>query len=262
MEQSDSADAGAASSRSLSRGSSVSEIVKQIDGQREEGQGKRGRSESGDAAPAGKRGALAPGRSPSASQITGSMKEYVNNTIEDMETRIAATLSRELYDLKEAFRTRFEEFEDRLRDLEKHQEEKDLEIENLTRSLEQARQEIQVLHTRTEEAEINSRLPCLILSGGSMAPRQPSRRQPPGSAPAPGTAGRSPAPQAETTLTGPGLAAGEGSQPASDTAAAGGVRRRGERDSGREEREDINTLVVNTLNRSLPGLNITEGDID
>ena len=68
-------------------------------------------------------------------------------------------------------------------------------------------------------------------------------------------------------MTEPSRPGGTGSQPepASDSAAdaaSGDARGRGARDGEREEREDIHALVITTLNQNLPGINITQQDID
>ena len=168
---------------------SVSELVKNYNDP-SEGQ-KRDRSESGDAAPAGKRGARdrggAPSRSPS-SRSDKSFKECLDTAIDDLESRITVSISRDLHEFREALSAEIEKLHSRVRDLEKHIEERDVIIDDLTGELHQSRKEIVALQTRTEEAEVNSRLPCLVLSGPAIRPLGSGRgvppRAPPGAAPA------------------------------------------------------------------------------
>ena len=47
-----------------------------------------------------------------------------------------------------------------------------------------------------------------------------------------------------------------------DSAAGSGRRGVGARAGGWEEREDVNALIINTLNRSMPGLNLAVSDLD
>ncbi|KAF0298219.1 hypothetical protein FJT64_004470 [Amphibalanus amphitrite] len=105
-----------------------------------------------------------------------------------------------------------EKLDDRVRELEQHVEHRDGVIDQLTEDLRRSQSEVSALHTRMEEAEMNSRLPCLILSGQS--------------------AGR------------------------------GGGGRGAARGGDQEQREDINTFVIDTLNRCFPGLGVGVADLD
>ena len=129
-------------------------------------------------------------------------------------------------------------------------EDKDKEVEDLSRELATAKNEIRRLHDRAEDAEINSRLPCLVLSGSAMAPR----RGAPGSAPAAALSSGSGGRPAERPAGGGPAAPGE------DGGSAAARRVTGSGD--REEREDVCGMVVRTLNQCMPGLNMSEMDID
>lgn len=222
----------------------VSELVQQLDVPTD-GQ-KRDRSESGDSLPAGKRWT----HDRTSPSVTSSMKEYVEVALDNLEQRLVSTLSKELHDFKDTFQIQLEAFEKRIKDLEEHMEDKDKEVEDLSRELATAKGEIRKLHERAEEAEINSRLPCLILSGSAMAPR----RGAPGPAPAAtlsGSAGGRPEQRPAGSVPAP--VGGDGGSAAERRVAGGGER---------EEREDVCGLVVRTLNQSMPGLNMSEMDID
>ena len=259
---------------SSDRQPTVSELVRNYSDPPIEGH-KRDRSESGDPAPAGKRGARErggePGRSP-ASVSARSLKESLDDAIEGLENRVMASLSRDLHEFRETLMEEIGKLSDRVKDLEKHIEERDGVIDQLTDDLHQSRREVSALQDRVEEAEINSRLPCLILSGPAMAPRHAPRLDPslPARA-APAAVGSSP-PAAPAWPAGPGqgqvavtsgsadrrASADERGPGQSAAAVTGGARRVG----GWEEREDMNGLVVNTLKRCMPGLSIDGSDID
>ena len=258
---------------------SVSDLVKNYSDLPSEGQ-KRDRSESGDPAPAGKRGArergAGPGLSPSATS-SRNLKEVMETAMDDLEARIMTALSRELHEFRELFMAEITRVNDRLRDLEQHVEERDNVIADLTDELRQSKTQVSELQHRVEEAEVNSRLPCVILSGAAMAPRHAPRLE----SPLP-TQTRS-RPTTSAVTTGPGQGRDVTSRPAErragedekrpgapgESAPVGEGERSGVRgrsavrgDGGGEEREDINSLVVITLNRCMPGLNIVASDID
>ena len=158
-----------------------------------------------------------------------------------------------------------------MRDLERHVEERDNTIDRLTEDLRQSQTEVSALQTRVEEAEINSRLPCLILSGASMAPRNAPRLEPPlltQTAPAATDPSRAGVPAAAPAGLGrgrPPLTSQSADRPAAagrGQSAGSAARGRSARAGDWEEREDINGLVINTLNQHLPGLGLTVGDID
>ena len=276
-------------SGTLSGRSSVSDLVRSDGAPSDEQQAsKRDRSESGDpVAPSGKHNARdvdgAPSRSPSLEQSTRSLKKHLDGAVEKLEDRITSAISRELHEFRLSFREEFEALNNRMKDLEQHVEERDGVIDTLNRELGQSRSEVEALQNRVEEAELISRLPCLILSGKAMAPRKapllaaplPAQREPPGAAasrPAPGGEGQFGRPQAlaldgaerEVTSQSAGdLGAGPGARAAGP--GRDGSDRRGVAGPGQRmvaEREDINTLVVTTLNSRMPGMNMTEQDID
>ena len=183
---------------------------------------------------------------------------------DDLERRVTQSLLRDLHEFRANLSEEIEKLSDRVRDLERHVEERDGTIEQLTEELQKSREEVTALRDRAEEAEINSRLPCLVLSGAALAPRNARRPEPPlPSWPAPGEVGRSQSSAPASVSAGHG---GVTSQPA-DRSAGGGERRdvRGQSAAdgrGWEEREDVNALVIAVLNRCMPGLNFIEEDID
>ena len=251
---------------------SVSELVKNYgDSLSVERDAKRDRSESGDSAPARKRGARDSSRSPS----TRSVRDIVDDAIEGLESRVTLSLSRDLHEFRETLATEIEKLSERVRDLERHVEERDCVIAELTDELQQSRKEARMLETRVEDAEINSRLPCLILSGQAMAPRHAPRLEPPlvgGTAAEPQAAAAADLGRGRATVTSrPGEQSGAGGRGADQSTSSGGDGRGGARvrsggrsggGGGAWEQEDINALVVNTLNRCLPGLNLVESDVD
>ena len=248
---------------------SVSELVKSYSDPPSEGQ-KRDRSESGDPAPAGKRGARErrsePDRSPSAPGGR-TFKESLDTAFEELENRVMSLMSRELHEFRERLSADIEKLNDRVHDLERHVEERDGLIDRLSDELRQSRKDISALQTRVEEAEVNSRLPCLVLSGAAMAPRRTPRLDTPLSArTAPAEAGASqPATsgqgQAVTSRPADGqVSAGRRGPGDPASVVRGGSVVRGE--GGAEEREDVNALVINTLNKCMPGINLNASDID
>ena len=240
-------------SHSLSRGSSVSELVKNYD----DVSGKRDRSESGDSsAPSVKRGAPdregEPRRSPSSAKT--SLREHFDAALEALESRMNVFLSTELHTLRDVVQSQLDTLSAKVSDLERHVETSDAVIEELSQQLRESKEEIIRMKTRAEESEIVSRLPCLILSGGAMAARHAPRL------PARGTArpaGRPAGAPGQETRT----AAVTRPEPAEDAREAQG-RRTGHGDIVSEEEEDVTSLVVNTLNRCMDGLNMNDMDID
>ena len=241
---------------------SVSELVKSYGDSRSDGQ-KRDRSESGDSAPAGKRGARErsgephPVRSPSSS-ADATLRERMEVAFDDLERKVTQSLLRDLHEFRAGLSAEIVKLSDRVKDLERHVEERDGTIDELTEELQQSRKAVAALEIRVEEAEMNSRLPCLILSGAALAPRNAPRLEPPLSArSAPAAPASAPPGQSRGGMT---------SRPADRPAGGGG--RPGERGQsaagggGWEEREDVNALVIHTLNRSMQGLNLIEEDID
>ncbi|KAF0298041.1 hypothetical protein FJT64_004599 [Amphibalanus amphitrite] len=132
---------------------------------------------------------------------------------------------------------------------QRHVEERDNEVADLTRDLAAARSDIKALQERTENAEMNSRIPCLILSGGAMA----SRRKAVLGAPLPVDGSAPRAPTSDSSAAEP---AGSGGAPV-------WARERGPAAARRAgEPEDVGGLVISAVRARLPGLSITEQDID
>ena len=245
---------------------SVSELVRNDSDSPSESQ-KRDRSESGDAAPSRKRGKM-PDQSPSVVGGRG-FKECLETAIDNLESRLMVSFSKDLHDFRETLASEVDRLHERVKDLERHVEERDGLIDQLTDDLRRSRDEVTALQFRMEEAEINSRLPCLVLSGAAMAPRRVPRLGPP--LPPPGATGRAGAGSA-----GPGPGQGQVTSQPADVSAGGGERRpggpspavgggSGGREASRgvtEEREDINALVVTTLTQCMPGLRLDVSDID
>lgn len=259
---------------------SVSQLVRNYTDPPTDGQ-KRDRSESGDPAPpAGKRGARErsgePVRSPLTSGQGGrSFKEHLDTAIDDLESRITLSLSRDLHEFRQTLTAEIDKLNERVRDLERHVEDRDNVIDQLTGELRRSTEEVSALQTRVEDAEINSRLPCLVLSGSAVKPHPAPRLETPLPAqtapaapgrPPPGPAGRGQG-QVVTSRPADRPAGGGERGPGGSVSTAGGGRpgSGGEpavRSGGKEEREDINALVVTTLNRCMPGLNLDVTDID
>ena len=153
-------------SKSLRSGSSVGELVKTYD----DGAGKRDRSESGDSAPMGKR------RPPNSSprQTPGEVREIIEDAVEGLESRLSLFLSREIHKLTDSLLLKFEDFNTRIKDLEEHVNEKDIALEKVSAELQVTQEEVRRLSERNENAEMNSRIPCLVLSGSALAPRRGS----------------------------------------------------------------------------------------
>ena len=233
---------------------------------------KRDRSESGDSAPANKRGARERSGEPALISPTAPgnrrIKDQLDSAIDALESRMTASLSRDFHELRETLKAEIDKLSDRVKDLEKHVEDRDNTIAELSEDLTQSRREVSALQSRVEDAEINSRLPCLILSGPAMAGRRAPRLEPPLPGPAaPGAVDQSqPADpgrgQVTVTSQPAGRPAGVGGGTSGQSARAaggGGASRAG---GGGWEQEDVNELVVSTLNRCMPGLGLSESDID
>lgn len=242
--------------RPLGKQSSVSDLVRNYDGNQasEDGQGKRDRSESGDPQPrAWKRGALDRHgeRISPPHGLSGEFKAKLDDAMEDIETRLTSLISRELHDFKMSINSQFEALETRIHDLEQHVEMRDCEIDRMSQQLQETREEMEALRSRAEDAEMISRLPCLVLSGKAMAPR---RRAPPLDAPLP-TSGTA----RSADISGPGRT---GPPPARSDGRSGDPEQHGGGGSRTEDREDINSLVVRTLNNCFPDLQVEVRDID
>ena len=220
------------------------------------GSGKRDRSESGDLAPAGKRGARDRDLEKSRSPASGNVREYLETALEKLETQIMTSISKELHEFRELISSELSALNERVRDLERHIEERDGELAEVTNDLAATRKELKQLQDRAENQEMNSRIPCLILSGRAMAPRRSPRLD----APLP------PAGQVVSRGGGSSDSAGQAA-PADPRAGASGVRggvRTGRTGGGESagEPEDVHKLVIDAVRARLSGLDITEDDID
>ena len=105
---------------------SVSELVRSYGDSLSDGH-KRDRSESGDPAPPGKRGArdLSAKSVQSPSTLTGrNFKDRLDTAIEGLEDRIMVSLSRELHEFRETVTAEVEKLNNRVKDLERHVEER------------------------------------------------------------------------------------------------------------------------------------------
>ena len=227
---------------------SVSELASKFGDK--EPSGKRDRSESGDPAPPGKRGTVERGADTSPAQFNKRWKEYLDNALEELQQHIFSSLSRDIHEFTENIHAKLSTMEGRIHDLERHVEEKDEEIVNLTSELLQTKKEVKMLNERAESAEMNARIPCLILSGRALAPRRASLSAP---LPPPGRleAGGGPA------------AAGPGDRPAGASGPPAAARAgRGERGRDAAEPEDVCGLVISAVKERLRGLDIHEEDID
>ena len=240
-------ESGGADSRvtdSLRRGSSVSELVRTYD----DSAGKRDRSESGDST------TTAPKRrppNPSPHKTAGEVREMIDDAVEGIESRLSLFMSKELHEFKQSLQLKFDALHTRIKDLEEHVSEKDLELEKVTTELKESREEVKRLSERTESAEMNSRIPCLILSGRAMAPQRGQHL----AAPLQPTAGQAPP---GTVTTGP-----SGSRTGvSSGGAGGGGGRAGGAGRGEGEVEDINQLVVGVVRRRFRDIDISVSDID
>ena len=227
-------------SQSLRKGSSVSELVKNYD----DSAGKRDRSESGDSAPLSKR---KPASSPH--QTIGEVKELIEDAVEGIESRLSLFLSKALHDFKENLLLKFDALNSRIEDLEEHMNAKDMELEKMSTDLQQTREEVKRLQERAEKAEMNSRIPCLVLSGRAMAPD--NRRLAAPLLTSDGSAPRG------TVSAGP---RGPGGAPAGASGASGAVGG-GRGGAGGIESEDINSLVVGAVRERFEGLDFNVTDI-
>ncbi|KAF0303969.1 hypothetical protein FJT64_024103 [Amphibalanus amphitrite] len=241
---------------------SVSDLVRSYDDSHSSDGQKRDRSESGDAAPANKRGARDRDGVPARSPLTAkdrTVKETMEIAFDDLETRLTRSLQRDLYEFRTSLSEEIERLCDRVKDLER--QDRDCTIAQLSDDLQQSREQVAALQARAEDAEINSRLPCLVLSGAAMAPRNSARLEP---HPAAASGGAHFAAPADPARGPAGVTSQPAGQPAAEERAEGAPGSagsgRGRRDGSWEE--NINALVIDTLNRNMPGLNISEDQID
>ena len=114
---------------------------------------KRDRSESGDIAPAGKRGARERGGDHFHSSSPGSkVKDQLDAAIDDFENRMTSMLSRDFHELRVTLKAEIDKLSGRVRDLEVHVEERDSLISELTEELRQSRKDVSSLQSRVEDA--------------------------------------------------------------------------------------------------------------
>lgn len=235
---------------------SVSELVRNYSDTLSDGHGKRDRSESGDSAPAGKRGARERDPHLSPSPRNTNLRQYLDDALEKLEERLTASISKDLHEFRGLISAELSALNDRVRDLERHVEEKDCEVAQLTTELAAAKDNIKQLQDRAENSEMNSRIPCLILSGKAMAPRRSQRLD----APLPPTDRA--APQGTAAHRSAGRAESADARPTASGARAGARSGRSAGEERTTEVEDVNGLVIDTVRARLPGLNISEDDID
>ena len=139
------------------------------------------------------------------------------------------------------------------KELEDHVNEKDIELEKISTELQETKEEVKRLNERTENAEMNSRILCLVLSGRALAPKRGPRL----AAPLPPTADGS-APQGSGSA-GPAGSSGsrtDGSGASGGRAGGGGGGRGGSGDVA-----DINRLVIGAVRSRFQGLEITDSDM-
>ena len=193
----------------------------------------------------------------------------MSTALERFESRMMAVISEEVHSLRVSVQAQLERLADRVKDLEDHVNEKDIEAEKMEKELAEVKEEVKRMKVRAEKAEMNSRIPCLIFSGRAMAPQRsprlgaplpPARSRVMTSGDLAGSADRDP-PQAGVTGS---SNARDGER---DVRGPGGGRQNGRGASGGDrggewEPEDINGLVINAVRARLPGLNFTEADID
>ena len=219
-----------------------------------QGSSKRDRSESGDQAPAGKRGAMErdPDSGSSPAHFNRRWKEYLDSALEDLQQRMLSSISRDIHEFNEGILSKLNAMDDRLRDLERHVEEKDCLIDDLTAELRETRDEVRRLSDRAESAEMNSRIPCLVLSGRALAPQRTRL-----GAPLPLTG--QPAPQGVDGRSTAGSA-----DPSADTSSRGDAVSGGRATDRRDEAEveDVCSLVIGAVKARLCGIDIREEDID
>lgn len=172
--------------------------------------------------------------------------------MEGIEERLSVFLSKELHDFEKKLQSKFDALLARIKDLEEHVNDRDREVEEMATKLKETQEEVRRLQERSEKAEMNARIPCLVFSGRAMAPQggtrlaaplQPTDRSAPRGSGSAGTSGPSAA--------GSGAPSGGGGEPVG----AGGRR---EADGG----EDISQLVIDALQSRFQGLNISSSDID
>lgn len=233
---------------------SVCELANKFSDASQESQGKRDRSESGDPAPAGKRGAVERDVDPaSPAQFSRRWKEYLENALDDLQQRVTASISRDFHEFSDGVYSKLTAMDERIRDLERHVEEKDCELERMASELKETKNEVRKLSERAESAEMNSRLPCLILSGRSLAPRRARLDAP---LPPPGQPASQVVP-ADRPAAGPS-GSRSGASGRGDSVRGG----RAAGDRGEAEVEDIHSLVIGVVRARLSGIDIRDEDID
>lgn len=183
-----------------------------------------------------------------------SLKQYLDDALENLEDRLTASISRDLHDFREVISSEVSALNDRIRDLEQHVEEKDIEVAKLETELHAVKKEMISLQEKTENAEMNSRIPCLILSGRAMAPRRGPRL----GAPLPPADRPEPRGVAVTCRAGSSGAPADSGRGGRESASAEGEV------AGRQvdEPEDVSSLVIDAVRSRLRGLEFQKEDID
>ena len=183
-------------------------------------------------------------------QTPGEVREIIEDAVEGLESRLSLFLSREIHELTDSLLLKFEALNTRIKDLEEHVNEKDIALEKMSAELQVTREEVRRLSERNENAEMNSRIPCLVLSGSALAPQRGSHLAAP-----------LPLPTDRSAPRGAGSAGPDGARAGGSGAGGGGGGGRSA-GGGAEGVEDINGLVISVIRGRFDGLHITDGDID
>ena len=77
------------------------------------------------------------------------LKQYLDDALENLEDRLTASISRDLHDFREVISSEVSALNDRIRDLEQHVEEKDIEVAKLETELHAVKKEMISLQEKT-----------------------------------------------------------------------------------------------------------------
>ncbi|KAF0308094.1 hypothetical protein FJT64_002192 [Amphibalanus amphitrite] len=124
--------------------------------------GKRGRSESGESAPATKRGSQ-------RGYQRGDRITQLEDTMERAIHKLREQIQQDFDLFSETIRTEFHAIKARIQDIEDHLETKNREIEALSLGLQETKKEVKLLKDRVEENELVNRLSSLVFSGKPFA---------------------------------------------------------------------------------------------